>query len=231
VGGQAAPRSRVVSETAEIVSIDRTNPIGASGFKGSTAGRKGYGVFDAKIKLPNGQEVNAVVKIMKPNTGNVDAEFFAREVAGARAAAETGFGPEFYGVVDAGKDWGFAMGKIEGGFTENYARPNEPGFAQAEAETQTVINALTPQTGQDVRNYGDALWKLGYAATGDTQGLVGSDGRWRPIDFSGVKKVPADPVEAAVMEAKHKAEIAGEASVYDKALAEREAAKSGKSPP
>ena len=232
-GGPAgtATRSRVVSDSAEVVSIDRTKPIGVSGFKGSTAGRKRYGVFEARIKLPNGQEVDAVVKILKPNTGNVDADFFAREVAGARAAAETGFGPEFYGVVPMDKDWAFAMGKVEGGFTQNYAQPGEPGFAQAKAETDAVIDALSPQTGQDVRNYGDALWKLGYAATGDTQGLVGSDGRWRPIDFSGVKKVPADPVEAAIMEKSHKSEIAAEASHYDKKLAERDAAKAGKSSP
>jgi hypothetical protein len=230
-GGQAGPRSRVVSDSAEVVSIDRTKPISASGFKGSTAGRPKYGVFDAKIKLPNGQEVDAVVKILKPNSGNVDADFFAREVAGAKAAAETGFGPEFYGEVPMGKDWAFAMGKVEGGFTQNYAEAGSPGYAKAQAETEAAINALTPQTGQDVRNYGDALWKQGYAVTGDTQGLVGSDGRWRPIDFSGVKKVPSDPVEAAVMEAKHKAEIEGEASLYDKQLAKRDAAKSGNPPP
>jgi hypothetical protein len=230
-GAQQAPRSRVVSDSADVVSIDRTKPIGASGFKGSTASRKRYGVFEARIKLPNGQEVDAVVKILKPNTGNVDAEFFAREVAGAKAAAETGFGPEFYGVVPMGNDWAFAMGKVEGGFTQNYAHPGEPGYAQAEAETQTVVNALSPQTPADVRAYGDALWKLGYACTGDTQGLVGSDGRWRPIDFSGVEKVPADPVEALVMKKTHDAEIEMEAKSYEKKIAERDAAKAGKPPP
>jgi hypothetical protein len=231
VGGQA-PRSRVVSESAEIVSIDRTKPIGASGFKGSTAGgRPRYGVFDAKIKLPDGQVVNAVVKVVKPKKGAANAEFFANEVAGAKAAAETGYGPEFYGVVETGDAYAFAMGKVEGGFTQNYAEVGSPGYGKAQAETDTVINALTPQTGQDVRNYGDALWKVGYAVTGDTQGLVGSDGRWRPIDFSGVKKVPADPVEAAIMEKTHKSEIEAEALHYDKKMAERDAARSGKPPP
>jgi hypothetical protein len=231
-GGQAAPRSRVVSETAEIVSIDRTKPIGASGFKGSTAGgRPGYGAFDAKIKLPNGQELDAVVKVVKPKKGAANAEFFANEVAGAKAAAETGYGPEFYGVVETGDALAFAMSKVEGGFTQNYAEVGSPGYAKAQAETDAVINALTPQTGQDVRNYGDALWKLGYTAGGDTQGLVGSDGRWRPIDFSSVKKVPADPVEAAKMEADHKSTIEAEASHYDKKLAERDAAKAGKPVP
>ncbi|HWC31217.1 MAG TPA: hypothetical protein VG845_14140, partial [Dehalococcoidia bacterium] len=230
-GGQPAgggARGRVISDGAEVVSIDRSKPIGASGFTGSTADRKGYGVFEARIRLPDGTEVDAVVKILKPNSGNVDADFFAAEVQGAKMAAQSGYGPDFYGTVPMGNDWAFAMGKLEGGgFIQNYGRPGEPGFTQAEAETQAAIDALTPQTGQDVRDYGEALWNLGYHAGGDTQGLVMPDGRWRPIDFSGIEKLPADPVEALKLKAGHDKIINEEAATYDKKLEERNKARGG----
>ena len=229
--GGAASHSRVVSETADVVSIDRTKPLSASGFEGATAGtHKRYGAFEATIRLPDGRLVSAVVKIMKPNSGNVDAAFFAREVAGAKAAAQTGYGPEFYGEVPMGNDWAFAMGKVEGGFTENFGRPGEPGYAQAGKEAEAAVNALTPQTAQDVRNYGKALLDLGYANSGEIQGLVGPDGRWRPIDFAGVHKIPSDPVEALMMKKSHESNVKSEADGYDKQLAKRDAGKAGKPP-
>jgi hypothetical protein len=130
-----------------------------------------------------------------------------------------------------GKDWAYAIGKIEGGFTELYIRPGDPEYAQAKAETDATISWLTPQTAQDVRNYGKALWDSGYYLFGDTQGMVRPDGRWQPIDFSSVKQLPSDPVEALKLEKRHESEVDGLAKMYEKQMADRDAAKAGAGTP
>jgi hypothetical protein len=223
--GEGLRSPRIVSDTAEVISIDRSRPIGHSAFKGSTASHKGYGVFEARIRTASGRELDAVVKILPPHI--VDEAFFASEVEGAKAAAATGYGPEFYGVVPMGKDYAFAMEKFKGGLTENYAQPGSPEFGKAEAETQAAIDALSPKTADDVRKYGEALWNLGYRVSGDFQGMIMADGSWRPIDFSCVSKLPADPAEALKLKPEHLATVEREASLYEKQIAQREAANRG----
>jgi hypothetical protein len=91
-GGGGA--SKIVAETADVVTIDRTKPMSASGFAGSTAERSRYGAFEARVRLADGSEVDVVVKIIPTRRQGKDAGgFFAKEVEGARAAAQTGLGP------------------------------------------------------------------------------------------------------------------------------------------
>ncbi|HXH23321.1 MAG TPA: hypothetical protein VNN10_14955 [Dehalococcoidia bacterium] len=214
--------TRIVSETATLVSIDRTAPVGKQ-HKGATAGAGGgLGVFDARVRLPSGQEVDVKVKILSKKR---HADVFAREVEGAKAAAvATDRAPAFFGVVDIPPDprfadgLGFAMETVPGGFMESYAKPGTPEFAEAEALTKASIDALSPQTMADIKNYGDQLWNLGYFAKGDAQGLVDPQGRWRPIDFSSVARQPdppaptGDPVQDLLAK-----------DAYDKKLAELKA--------
>jgi len=212
----------IVSETAEITAIDRKSPLSASGFPGSTAAHKGYGAFDARIRIADGSEVEAVVKILPKGKGF--AEVFIREAQGAKAAAATGLGPKFYGIIPVEDGYAFAMSKVPGTFTENFATPGSPQFAKAEAETQAAIVALIPETPQDVRRYGNELLKLGFYTKGDLQGLIGPDGRWKAIDFSSVERIPTDPIDRLSALRDHNSTIEMEANLYERILAEKQAA-------
>ncbi|HXH21936.1 MAG TPA: hypothetical protein VNN10_07885 [Dehalococcoidia bacterium] len=209
------------SERAEVVGdLDRTNPLGASGFIGSTAGATlGAGAFATEVRTERGDVVDAVVKVLP-----VDArDTFEREVAGAKAAATTGIGPPFYGVVEVEDGLAFAMGRVPGGFTENYSleAPGSPGHEAAATEAAAALSALSAQAPRDVRNYASALVHLGYYYSGECQGLIGPDGRWRPIDFSGISPLPSDPAarEAALRE--HHSNIEHEASGLERDLRAR----------
>ena len=186
--------------------------MSASGFAGATAQRARYGAFEARVRLPDGTEVDCVIKILPPKRQGKDAGgFFAKEVEGARAAAATGLGPDFYGVVHVEDGYGFAMAKVPGAFVENFAKPGSPGYNQAEAEFQAARNALSDHTADDVRAYGKRLLDLGYYQDGEVQGLVGPDGHWRPIDFAGVKKLPPPGPDQANAIADHTSMIEAEA--------------------
>lgn len=218
VDRQAPPE---ISNRAEIVGdLDRTKPMEASGFAGSTAGANPrFGAFEQRIKTEQGTEVVAVVKILRPSK----AKAFQNEVAGAKAAAATGLGPPFYGVIDVPGGLAFAMGKVEGGFTQNFstAPRDSPQYAKAAAETAQANAAISEQTIRDMENYGDALVHLGYHYSGELQGLIGPDGRWRPIDFQGVAPLPADPAERSKAIARHRQQVADEARSLQKKLASR----------
>ncbi len=235
VGGEALAPPRATQAAlppapanAEIVSIDRTKPLSASGDAGALSRTfEHFGVFEARIRTPQG-EVDCVVKLLPKSK----ATFFASEMEGARAAAATGIGPPFYGEVEISDGFGFAMGKAAGAFPEYLdpsAKPGKPGYAEAKAEYEGARQAINEKTPQDVRNYGDELLRLGYYTDGDLQGLVGPDGRWTPIDFSSVKPLPGDPVQRVVMEAKHQKAIGAQAGRLEAIRAE-EAAVRGPSP-
>lgn len=223
VDSQAPPG---VSSRAEIVGeLDRTKPMEASGFAGSTAGANPrFGAFEQRIKTEQGAEVDAVVKVLRTSR----AKAFQNEVAGAKAAAATGLGPPFFGVVDVPGGLAFAMGKVEGGFTQNFStKPKDsPAYAKAAAETAQANAAISPQTTRDMENYGDALVHLGYHYSGELQGLIGPDGRWRPIDFQGVGPLPADPAQRSKAIERHREQVAGEVKSLEKKLAARPPSKS-----
>lgn len=212
--------SRIVSETSIIQSIDRTKPISASGDKGSTSAHQAYGAFEARIRIENGQTLDAVVKILPPGKNYHDV--FVREVEGAKVAAETGIGPEFYGVTQVKDGYAFAMGKVEGFFPSNLLRPEHPDYAQAEIESRQAIDSLIPEASQDVRNFGDELVKRGYHVNGELQGLIGPDGRWRPIDFSGIQKLPDNPVDRLVAVRDHEGNIEREAEFLDRIITSKQ---------
>lgn len=216
VDRQAPP---AISNRAEIVGdFDRTTPMEASGFAGSTAGANPrFGAFEQRIKTEQGTEVVAVVKILRPSR----AKAFQNEVAGAKAAAATGLGPPFYGVIDVPGGLAFAMGKVEGGFTQNFstAPKDSPEYAKAAAETAQATAAVSEQTIRDMENYGDALVHLGYHYSGELQGLIGPDGRWRPIDFQGVAPLPTDPAERKKAIVRHREQVADEVKSLQKKLA------------
>jgi len=136
----------------------------------------------------------------------------------------TGIGPKFYGVIPIDDGFAFAMGKVRGSFTENFATPGSPEYLHAEVETQNAIAALTPEAPRDVRRFGDALLKSGYSTGGDLQGLIGPDGHWRPIDFSTIQPLPTDPVERLIALRDHHSTVEAEANLYERILAEKQSA-------
>ena len=208
-----------LSNRAEILgTLDRTNPMEVSGFAGSLAGANPrFGAFEHRIKTEQGTEVTAVIKVMRANR----AQAFQNELAGAKAASATGLGPPFYGVVDVPGGLAFAMGKVEGGFTQNFsnAPKDSPEYATAAAETAQATAAVSPQTVRDMENYGDALVHLGYHYSGELQGLIGPDGRWRPIDFAGVSALPADPAARTKAITRHRDQITDEVKTLEKQMA------------
>jgi hypothetical protein len=198
---------RPVSRTAAVVEgLDRRKPLGVSGDAG-TVGRsqRRFGVFEAKVKTEDGRVVDCVVKIMPKKSQAHDFEpfdmlpHFQAEVEGAIAASRTGLAPEFLGVVDVQGGYGYAMSRVPGAFVHNEsrARKGSAEWNKAEAEASLARDAVTRETAQDVRRFGEELYRLGYGYhEGEIQGLVGPDGRWRPIDFAGIRPLPTDPVEA-----------------------------------
>jgi hypothetical protein len=195
-----------MSGTAELVRpLDRESQLSASGFKGSLAeDRKGFGAFPGRVMTEQGNVVDAVVKIIPP--GKRGREIFDREVAGAKAAAATGTGPAFYGVLPVENGLAFAMEPVRGGFPDSPGTlpKGSPERQTAEREAQAARLSVTAQAAQDARNYGDALLHQGYGYyKGEIQGLIGPDGRWRPIDFAGIDPLPAGPAERAAALARH----------------------------
>ena len=197
-------RRPLVTEHAELTSpIERSpdNRMSVSGFPGSLP--PGYGVFRKSVQLPTGEVVDAVVKIYPGER----APQYAKEVAGAMAAARTGLGPRFYGRVPIATDpryarpgqpdLAFAMEPVEGAFAHPGIEPGDPGYAAAAAESAQAAGRINGQTFRDVRDFADAVLDQGYAyggaGGGEVQGLIGPGGRWKPIDFQGLSPLPTDP--------------------------------------
>jgi hypothetical protein len=176
--------------------IDFAKKMSSGGQAGATAQKAGCGVFEGSWP---GVEKPVVIKMYEDTPFNYS--LMQQEMEAARAAEATGHGPKVYGEVRGaynGKESrvGFAMEKAEGHFThgevddfENITDPVKK--ARAIAEVQAGQRAVTRQTIKDVRDFGDRLWSQGYYVQGDLQGLVDSQGRWRPIDFQTYRKVEA----------------------------------------
>jgi hypothetical protein len=186
----------------EKVVIDFAKPLSASGYK-STLQQAGseFGVFEAKIP---GVPEPVAVKVY-PQGHPV----FARDIAGAEAASRTGFGPKFYGEVEAGAGkQAFAMERVSG------ALPDAAGGAGAAAtkEAAEAAASVSKQTLQDLRTYGQKLLDEGYFYDGEVQGLVDKSGRWRPIDFQPIKRLPSTAAQTEYQEAvrEHWENIKGE---------------------
>ena len=174
-----------------------------------------------------GVEGPVAVKVLPEN--NVAG--FLKEVENAKAAAATGYGPQFHGVVPVGDGkLGFAMEKIEGGFTDTPAGLKGEELAKAEKEAEHYRSKVTPQTAADVQGFGEAILKQGKYVVGDLQGLVTEDGRWRPIDFSGFGDLPdatLDPEGYRSAIERHYQNIQNEANQFIQ-MAKENAGKKGK---
>jgi hypothetical protein len=86
---------------------------------------------------------------------------------------------------------GFAMGEAPGGFFEANSMAET---AAGRAEMRAHAKNINEQSYRDVAAFRDALTENGYVALGDTQGFVGPDGRWRPIDTQSYRNaVNPDP--------------------------------------
>jgi hypothetical protein len=147
-----------------------------------------------------------------------------REVEAAKAAAATGQGPPFYGVVQVDDGFAYAMGRQRGNFpvNESRARPGSPEYRQAERQASQAHSDLSPQAPYDVRNFGDALLHQGYYARGDIQGLIGPDGRWRPIDSGSIFRLPDDPSLRKQALQEHAGAVESEARSLEQRLAARQ---------
>jgi hypothetical protein len=113
-----------------------------------------------------------------------ESEYFENELGAARAAEQTGYGPQIHGEVpipdvNGEARRGFAMEKMEGGFTE----AADDATAAERAEAAKWAGEVTPQTLEDVRNFENSMLQQGYAGGGDLQGFVTPGGRWRPVDM------------------------------------------------
>ena len=217
--------TRAMRNGGEGATINFSKQLAASGFKGSLAANASdLGVFEGTFP---GVSKPVAIKVY-PETGPA-ATRWPQDLAGARAASRAG-GPKFYGEVPAGPGKrAFAMEKIEGGFAENFsgAQKGSAEWARAEREARFYESAVTDRTATDVVKFGEKLAKRGYYYDGEVQGLITAEGRWRPIDFQSIERLPPRRDAAAYQEAltKHRANIEGEAAGYRKILADRAAGK------
>ncbi|HXH22488.1 MAG TPA: hypothetical protein VNN10_10685 [Dehalococcoidia bacterium] len=203
--------------------IDYSKQLSASGFKGTLASREGFGVFEGRVP---GVSEPVAVKVY-PASMN---EMFEADMAGARAASQTGRGPKFYGEVPAGPGKrAFAMEKLQGGFAENLsdAPQNSPEFQAAQKQADFYASKVGPQTVQDVEAFGRSMLQQGSYYDGEVQGLVDANGRWKAIDFQPVRPLPpkgTPAYDAAVQ--RHNDMIKLEADGYRK-IAQQNAARTG----
>lgn len=182
---------------------------------GGNAGAQCIGVFEA---THYGFGPKAVVKVFRTETAEETA-LFLRELEGARAAGTGKNSAKFFGEVPIGKPGqrGYAMSKVEGGFTEAYDLPGMSADEIARLEKTAAQHASNVRsfTAQDVRAWGRDLVDRGYVSY-DVQGLVGPDGHWHAIDFGGVRKLPLpDDPEHALMIARHNDMVEREAAIME----------------
>jgi hypothetical protein len=183
--------------------------LSASGWEGSISSLPGGGVFETTIP---GVKEPVAVKVY-PDDGfsasgqpNWYRAKFMADMAGAEAAAQTPQGPKFYGQVDVGPGrLGFAMEKVPGGMID--AATADPA---AVAEAAKAASSVNQQTLTDFDAYSQALLDRGFYARGEVQGLVDSNGRWRPIDFQSIETLPTDPGPRANAIADHTRNMAME---------------------
>jgi hypothetical protein len=140
---------------------------------------------------------------------------FEHDLAGAEAASRTGHAAKFYGEVPAGPGKrAFAIEKVPGGFPDVAG-----GASAAEAkEAAKVAASVTKETVADIKTYGQELLDEGFYYQGEIQGLVDKSGRWRAIDFQGIRKLPpkANAAEYAKATKRHWDTVNGEADLHDR---------------
>ncbi len=202
-GGGKPTTTKAAVVTPGTVAIDWTKKLATSGNAGSLGSHPGFGVFEGTIA---GVPHPVAIKVYPAGKKDV----FARDMEGAEAAGRTGQAARFYGQVDVGPGkLAFAMEKIAGGFpfNESMERPGTPGHKAAGAEAKFYASKMTQQTIQDVVEYSRRLLNEGYYYFGEVQGMVDAQGRWKAMDFQGIKKLPADQQQYAAALAEHDANI------------------------
>jgi hypothetical protein len=171
-------------------------PMTAAGDAGALARtHQGCGVFEGHWP---GHKEEVVVKVYPENH-----PLFVSDMEGAKAASETKLGPKFYGEVQPPPPQrrAFVMSKVKGTFIVDdveLARIADPAKRQAARELiEKTKGAMGQHTIKDVENYSEALIKKGNGYDGEVQGLVDEAGRWKPIDFQSIKKLPDPAVDKA----------------------------------
>jgi hypothetical protein len=120
------------------------------------------------------------------------------------------------------------MEPVQGGITENasMAPKGSPEWNAAQQQADLARSSVTSQTAADVVAFGNRLVQKGSFYNGEVQGLVDAKGRWRPIDFQSVEKLPPKTDAVAYQEAmrRHNNSIQAEADLY-RGIAQQNAAK------
>ena len=140
--------------------INWNKKLSSAGNAGSLGNKPGLGVFEARIP---GMAKPVAVKVYAAG----DFKDFAVDMMGAQVASQTGMAAKYYGEVDAGPGKrGYAMEKIEGGFSQDEsvdtASLKDKQAAQKEADF--YASKITQQTRQDVIEYSRRLLDLGFYA-------------------------------------------------------------------
>lgn len=176
-------------------------PVKSSGFKDSRLD-EGYGMYKGRVHGISGQ----VWLTVRPDS---ESYIFEKEFNAAIAAAKTGYGPKVHGRVEMGKGkLAFATDMVAGGFADDYnGETHTPGSERAKNNRKEMLGYaknITSQTFMDVDDYREKIWESGFRYTHTPQGFVTPEGRWRPVDFSGVSPIlDNDPEIAALIREGH----------------------------
>jgi hypothetical protein len=192
-------------------------PLGSAGYEGS-----GARVYRGQVETATGTHEAAIkLRADDQSVRHPDPDLRGRvtnEVASARAAHATGYGPEVYGVVEVPADpaagaghhggsqgqqdyadptdrskhrLGFAMGIQEGGYYDAAFSRDPVKFAANEAEAGRNAARVNDRTLAEYDDYAQKLLDGGHYYKGEVQGLVGPNGEFKPIDFETIKPLPA----------------------------------------
>ncbi|MEL6353624.1 MAG: DUF4157 domain-containing protein [Cyanobacteria bacterium J06627_28] len=177
--------------TRQLPTVELKEQLSASGFESSLAA-SGGGVYIATSQhhdLPK----RFALKVYPASDERLQ-QMFLREMAAAQAVSRIPGGPQFYGQVNVPDGrLGFAMEIVPGGFPDVIDTPKNP--VKANKEAVSAQSAISDQTLRDIADYGEALLEAGFYYRGEMQGLIDARGRYRPIDFQGIEKLPDDPIE------------------------------------
>lgn len=184
-------------------SLDPYNdtPMESSGNSGSIGDMTGGGVFSKRIRLADGRVILAAIKVYPPtNRGSSTLGQFESDLRGAYAAQTTEMGIEIYGPVHVEgflDHHAYAMEIAEGGFVNNESlqASDSPSYQAAESEAASNAQNVNDYTFETLDLYSHALLRNGYYYEGECQGFVGADGRFIPIDFSGISVLPQTSTE------------------------------------
>lgn len=163
--------------------ISHGGDIGSLGYR--SPGR--LGVFEGTMRHDKTKTPMAVK--VYPDTPEFD-DMFQLEMRGAQAVSRTSQGPRFHGEVDVGPGRrGFAMERVRGGFPEAEPSIGSPTPKQ-QREARKYQQKISERTLKDVETFGEELVQKGHYYSGEVQGLIDKRGRYRPIDFQGVRQLP-----------------------------------------